>query len=96
MDSRRLRTSSTSSGQSLRDDLLRTESSQEAVEDLVCLGIGNSEIAFVGLPLDQIGAAGLVTITSGTLTKRANAQTWVLNRSPIGLTGGESSACQVK
>ena len=27
---------------------------------------------------------------------RANAHTWVLNKSPNGLTGGESSACQVK
>ena len=79
-----------------RLDLRATVAEQDPVEDGVGAGIGDAEVALVGLAFDQVGLAGFETITSGTPRCRARAQTWVLKRSPIGFTGGESSACQVK
>ena len=49
------------------------------------------EVVFIG------GAvAGLLMISGGMPRCRASCHTCVLYRSPIGLSGGESSACHVK
>src|SRR5688572_13126638 len=69
-----------------RGDPVGRVAGQQPVQDGVGLGLADSELGF----------GGLATITSGTPRWRARALTWVLNRSPMGLTGGVSSACQVK
>jgi len=81
--------------ESARDDVHIVVSKQNERENFIGPRIGDAEIPFVGLIGFEIGARRFVDERARD-ADRASAQTCVLNRSPMGLSGGESSACQVK
>jgi len=53
-------------------------------EQLVHLGIGKTQLAFIVCPSHRSAEGGLATISSGTPIARESWRTWVLYRSPNG------------
>ena len=69
---------------------------QDPVEDGVGAGVGDAEVAFVGLTLDQVGAGRLGDNDVRNAQMPGEGPDLSLEEVADGITGGESSACQVK